>query len=89
VPERVRGEALGWHGSAMTAGGALGAPVAGIAIDAAGWPGGFVACGAIGLAAATVGLLALRRRRPPSELRRAAPSDSTAHVPDEPVPAPH
>ncbi|MBN9619013.1 MAG: MFS transporter, partial [Actinobacteria bacterium] len=28
VPEAVRGEALGWHGSAMTAGSAVGAPVA-------------------------------------------------------------
>lgn len=62
VPEQVRGEALGWHGSAMTAGGALGAPVAGVAIDSAGWPGGFVVCGLVGLGAAATGLLALRRR---------------------------
>jgi predicted MFS family arabinose efflux permease len=52
VPERVRGEALGWHGSALTAGGAIGAPIAGVAVDAFGWRGGFVAAGAIGLVAA-------------------------------------
>ncbi|MEO7745259.1 MAG: MFS transporter, partial [Actinomycetota bacterium] len=33
VPEAVRGEAMGWHGSALTSGVALGAPVAGAAID--------------------------------------------------------
>jgi MFS family permease len=64
VPERVRGEALGWHGSAMTAGGAMGAPIAGVAIDGAGWPGGFVASGTVGLLIAAAGLVALRSRRP-------------------------
>lgn len=63
VPEQVRGEALGWHGSAMTAGGALGAPAAGLAIDATGWQGGFVVCGLVGLAVAVVGLPALRLGR--------------------------
>ena len=37
VPDAARGEAMGWHGSAMTAGSALGAPVAGLAIDRWGW----------------------------------------------------
>ncbi len=35
VPAAVRGEAMGWHGSFLTTGGALGAPIAGVAID--GW----------------------------------------------------
>lgn len=52
VPERVRGEALGWHGSALTAGSAAGAPLAGVAIDHSGWHGGFVLPGIIGLAIA-------------------------------------
>ena len=60
VPERVRGEALGWHGSAMTMGGAIGAPLAGLAIDRSGWHGGFVLPSLIGLGAAGLGLLALR-----------------------------
>ena len=42
VPERFRGEMMGWHGSAMTAGSAVGAPVAGFAIDHGGWQWGFV-----------------------------------------------
>ncbi|MDT4911028.1 MAG: hypothetical protein QOC66_156 [Pseudonocardiales bacterium] len=68
VPERVRGEALGWHGSAMTAGGAAGAPIAGIAIDHAGWHGGFVVSGLVGLAVAVAGLVAVQAGR------RAAPA---------------
>jgi MFS family permease len=62
VPERVRGEALGWHGSAMTAGSAIGAPVAGVAIDKVGWHGGFVLPGLLGLAAALGGLTLIRQR---------------------------
>lgn len=27
VPKRVRGEAMGWHGSFLTTGGALGGPI--------------------------------------------------------------
>jgi MFS family permease len=70
VPERVLGEALGWHGSALTAGSAAGAPLAGIAIDHSGWHGGFIVPSLLGLAAAGGGLLALRARgrlpdRPP------------------------
>jgi MFS family permease len=91
VPERARGEALGWHGSAMTAGGALGAPIAGVVIDAAGWPGGFVACGLVGLAIALLGMLARRRRRSagPSGPPPAALAPGSARSPSETVPAPH
>lgn len=65
VPERVRGEALGWHGAAFTVGGAVGAPLAGVAIDATGWHGGFVLPSVIGLAvAALLGLAAVRTRSP-------------------------
>ncbi len=65
VPEHVRGEAMGWHGSALTIGSALGAPVAGSAIDAwAPWAG-FAAVGALGLVLAVggLGLQQLRRVR--------------------------
>ena len=65
VPERVRGEALGWHGAAMTMGGAIGAPLAGLAIDRSGWHGGFVLPSLIGLGVAGLGLLALRGTSPP------------------------
>jgi predicted MFS family arabinose efflux permease len=56
VPERVRGEAMGWHGSALTVGTALGAPLAGSAIDAAAPWAGFVVVGGTGLVLAAVGL---------------------------------
>jgi MFS family permease len=55
VPDAARGEAIGWHGSAMTAGSALGAPVAGLAIDQWGWGGGFVSVSLVGLAVALAG----------------------------------
>ncbi|MGJ3507719.1 MFS transporter [Enemella sp. A6] len=45
VPEGARGEALGWHSTAMTAGLALGAPLTGLAIDRWGGQGGFVVPG--------------------------------------------
>lgn len=68
VPARVRGEAMGWHGSALTGGSALGAPLAGFAIDHGGWPVGLAVVGGIGVAVALAGLglllLRARRRRP-------------------------
>ncbi|WP_323961342.1 MFS transporter [Arthrobacter sp. JZ12] len=65
VPEERRGEAMGWYGSALTSGVALGAPLAGLLIDSVGPWGGFVA---VGSAAAVLTLLCLaaqqvRRRR--------------------------
>lgn len=65
VPAGGRGEAMGWHGSATTVGGALGAPVAGFALDSYGPGAGFVAVAVIGGA---VGLLAfLVAGRPAAE----------------------
>ena len=60
VSEERRGEAMGWYGSAMTAGTALGAPVAGLAIDVIGPWSGFVMAGG---AAALLVLLTLSVRR--------------------------
>lgn len=65
VAEERRGEAMGWYGSALTSGVALGAPLAGLLIDSVGPWGGFAA---VGLAAAVLSLLGLaaqqvRRRR--------------------------
>ena len=54
VPAIVRGEAMGWHGSAMTVGSALGAPLAGVAVDWWGYLGGFVVVSAVGLAIAVL-----------------------------------
>jgi predicted MFS family arabinose efflux permease len=63
VPDGARGEAMGWHGSSMTAGSALGAPLAGLAIDQWGWRGGFVSVSLIGLAVALAGAGATRTHR--------------------------
>lgn len=74
VPERVRGEAMGWHSSALTAGSAVGAPIAGVAIDHAGWQGGLWLPAALGLAVAVLGLAATRRRRAVRDGPSRAPS---------------
>ena len=63
VPEASRGEAMGWHGSALTVGGAVGAPAAGAAIDAFGPAGAFALVGTIGGVAAVAGLTVLQLRR--------------------------
>lgn len=48
APAAVRGEAMGYYGSAMNLGMALGAPLAGVVVDAAGPPWGFVVAGGVG-----------------------------------------
>jgi predicted MFS family arabinose efflux permease len=63
VDEGRRGEAMGWYGSALTGGVALGAPLAGVFIDGMGPSGGFVSVGAAGVALCLVGLLLQERRR--------------------------
>ncbi len=63
VPAAARGEAIGWHGSFMTAGSALGAPAAGMAIDRWGWGAGFVSVSLVGVAVAAVGAGATYTRR--------------------------
>jgi MFS family permease len=65
VAEERRGEAMGWYGSALTAGVAIGAPLAGIFIDRMGPSGGFVSVGVAGVLLCLVGMLlqANRRRR--------------------------
>lgn len=69
VPASARGEAMGWHGSALTLGGALGAPFAGVAIDRVGAGGGFIAPALVGLVVAALGAVAAQTRR-----RRRAPA---------------
>lgn len=67
APAAVRGEAMGLHGSAVTVGIALGAPLAGAVIDASAPLWGFVVPGVIGLLVALVVLPAeLGRRREPA-----------------------
>jgi len=52
---------MGWHGDAFTVGSAVGAPLAGLAIDHSGWQGAFVLTSLIALAMAVVGLIARAR----------------------------
>ena len=56
VPPQVRGEVMGWHGSALTLGGAIGAPAAGFAIDQGGWEAAFLVTALAALAVALVGM---------------------------------
>lgn len=66
VPASARGEAMGWHGSFMTAGSAIGAPLGGLAIDQWTFTGGFVSVSIIGALIALTGgatVLAVRSRR--------------------------
>lgn len=65
VDEERRGEAMGWYGSAMTAGSAIGAPGAGIFIDTLGPGHGFMAVGIAGVILAVFAIIAntVRRRR--------------------------
>lgn len=79
VPSSVRGEVMGWHGSAITLGSAVGAPAAGFAIDLIGWPGGFVLGGGLGLVIAAAIWLTTRRMPDPAQ---------TSLPPGEKAPAP-
>jgi predicted MFS family arabinose efflux permease len=63
VDEARRGEAMGWYGSALTAGIALGAPLAGLFIDGVGAWGGFVSVGVAGVLLCAAGIALQRRRR--------------------------
>ena len=65
VSEKRRGEAMGWYGSSMTMGSAMGAPFAGAMIDGIGPWAGFAVVGLICGALSVVGLFAMAfwRRR--------------------------
>lgn len=64
VDERHRGEAMGWYGSAMTGGTAIGTPLVGVVIDQAGAPSAFLALALVAILTglATLGLRTVRRR---------------------------
>ncbi|GGN67411.1 MFS transporter [Actinoplanes lobatus] len=89
IPAAARGEAMGMHNSALTVGVALGAPLAGLAIDHRGPAWGFVAVGAVGV---LVALLVLptefrRRRTPRRPATGPAPSRASETLPPATGPA--
>jgi predicted MFS family arabinose efflux permease len=73
VPAAARGEAMGLHGSALTIGIAIGAPLAGAVIDASGPAWGFAVSGLAGTVAAAVALPAQRRHRLAAQRAQPAP----------------
>jgi MFS family permease len=84
APERVRGEVMGWYGSAMTAGLSLGAPLAGKAADVFGGWGGFAAVGVVGAVVGAAVLVAEAARRPRAGADRTG--DRTGEPADETAP---
>jgi predicted MFS family arabinose efflux permease len=65
VPASVRGEAMGWYGSALTIGISLGAPAVGVVVDHWGPKWAFAVAGAGGALVALVALLAVHGRADP------------------------
>ncbi|MBP2375520.1 MFS transporter [Paeniglutamicibacter psychrophenolicus] len=65
VAEKRRGEAMGWYGSALTGGTALGSPITGATVDGFGANAGFIMVGVIGAVICAVALVSqqVRRRR--------------------------
>ena len=91
VPESARGEAIGLHSAALTLGNALGAPLAGAAIDHSSPAFGFATVGLVGTACAlaAAGTITLRRVRRPSLGMSAAPAlaDAPTELPAAELPA--
>ena len=63
TPASVRGTMFGLHSALITAGVAVGAPAAGIVVDAGGWRFAVVVLSGITLLLAGVGAMLLRRPR--------------------------
>jgi len=81
VPESARGEAIGLHSAALTLGNALGAPLAGAAIDHSSPAFGFASVGLVG----TVGMLAAMAAITLRHVRRPSPATPP---PSPPLPTP-
>lgn len=83
APAAARGEAMGLHGSAITIGISLGAPLVGAVVDLSGPAWGFAAAGAAGFLIATPAMVAWARRRLAAPaLREPAPVEPAAATAD-------
>ena len=67
VPAANRGEAMGWHGSAMMLGSAVGSPLIGVALDRGGWTAGVLLAGITGSVVAVIGVVTTARARVPED----------------------
>lgn len=86
VPSTARGEAMGWHGSFMTAGMAVGAPLAGAAVDHRGWGAGFVVVAVVGAVVAALGVAATATRARAATRAEVARAQTTEPVSFSPGP---
>ncbi|MFI7135401.1 MFS transporter [Nonomuraea sp. NPDC050153] len=87
VPSAARGEAMGFHGTALLIGGASSAPIAGAVIDGSGPAWAFVLAGVVGVAM-VLAAAPFWPRRPAEALPSTAPSATAAPALAEPPPAP-
>ncbi|WP_113703232.1 MFS transporter [Nonomuraea lactucae] len=78
VPAGARGEAMGFHGTALLVGGASSAPIAGLIIDSYGPPWAFAAAGLLSVAMVAIALPLWRRRPAPAEAFRVEPLEAVA-----------
>lgn len=79
APETMRGLVMGLHGSALTVGLAIGAPLSGAVVDSSSPAWGFAAVGGLGAVLALSALLLRNRRSHPASLQpRAQPPLATA-----------
>jgi predicted MFS family arabinose efflux permease len=78
VPAAARGEAMGWYGSALTVGLALGAPAVGAVVDHAGTAAAFAAAGLAGLLVAAGALAVDRRAARHGSVAAAGPAEAAA-----------
>ncbi|MFC4014853.1 MFS transporter [Nonomuraea purpurea] len=69
VPSGARGEAMGFHGTALLIGGAISAPIAGAVIDGSGPEWAFVVAGLVGVVMVLVAAPFWRRRPAPAPAR--------------------
>ncbi|WP_432988029.1 MFS transporter [Dactylosporangium sp. CA-233914] len=89
VPASARGEAMGWHGSSLTVGLAIGSPLAGWAIDLGSPAWGFATVGLVGAAAAAVLLTTGRLDRTPNPPTTPPTASPTApNAPSTTAPSP-
>ncbi|MDV2978619.1 MFS transporter [Glutamicibacter sp. HZAU] len=70
VAEKRRGEAMGWYGSAMTAGTALGSPITGIFVDNLGPAPAFIGISTMAALVVVIALIAQQIRRRVRRARR-------------------